>query len=241
MKRVMLGLVVVIGWNQPTTAKADPPTSKELFEALNQLVPAKTFLQPMTLKEALGLFLEKCAARNLPFVYFVDTVAFRAEDPKCENPLDAAIDLTAIPPQIKLRLEDLLQRVLNQIPHRASYLVRDGFIEITTKERVSVKSLLKRTVTGLLQNVALDEALAQLSGKTGASIILDPSVKKQSKKPITATFRNDVTLEGALCIITEMADLEFVVMQSGIYVTTEKRANALRKRIRKRELENPGL
>jgi hypothetical protein len=68
-------------------------------------------------------------------------------------------------------------------------------------------------------NTPFSEAMEELSAITGASIVLDNRLGDKLKTPVTASLKNDVTLEAALRMLTDMADLKVVFLPAGIYVT----------------------
>ncbi len=79
----------------------------------------------------------------------------------------------------------------------------------------------------------LVEVLDHLSEETGISIIVDARVRQKAQLAITARFNRDVNLRDALRILTDMADLKVVILETGIYVTTPKRASVMEKELRK--------
>jgi RNA polymerase sigma factor (sigma-70 family) len=87
---------------------------------------------------------------------------------------------------------------------------------------------LQEKVKGTFEKRPLHAVLQELAAKHGTSIILDARVGDKAKTEISAVFRDDVTLWGALRILTEMADLKAVIVDGGIFVTTPANAEALR-------------
>jgi len=121
-----------------------------------------------------------------------------------------------------------LQHVLNQVPpNGGTYLIRRGFIEITTRTAALTEQLVQRQVTAKFDKRPLDEALEELADATGASVLVDGRLADKAKTPITATFKNNLSLEAAVGLLANMADLKAVVIESGLYVTTKENAAAL--------------
>jgi hypothetical protein len=91
--------------------------------------------------------------------------------------------------------------------------------------------MLQDKVCTVFENLPLSDAVYKLADLSGVSMALDPRAEDKAKTRITATFRNDVTLEGALRTIVDMAGLKVVGMQSSLYVTTPENAKDLQKEL----------
>jgi type II secretory pathway component GspD/PulD (secretin) len=89
---------------------------------------------------------------------------------------------------------------------------------------------LQEKVKGTYQKRALNAVLEELAQRSGATIIIDSRVGDKTKTEVSATFRDDVTLWGALRILTELADLRAVIVGGAVFVTTPERAEALREK-----------
>jgi hypothetical protein len=123
--------------------------------------------------------------------------------------------------------------MLAKVPRQnATYIVFPDRIEITTFKRASVEGRLQQPVAAKFDNrkLKLSEALRELSEMTGTSIVIDARIGDKEDRQVTATFRNDVTLAGALRVLTEQADVKYVVLKEGIlFVTTPAHVETLRK------------
>ena len=92
------------------------------------------------------------------------------------------------------------------------------------------------TQVQLRQRVSLDGAgrplaavLAQLAADTGANLVLDPrQAEKAGATPITLAL-DDTPLEAAVRLAAEVADLRAVRMSNVLFVTSEDRAEKLRR------------
>ena len=73
-------------------------------------------------------------------------------------------------------------------------------------------------------NVPLSDALRELASATDYTIVLDARAGDKSKLPVTASLIN-VPLDTAVRMLADMAELKPVLLNSAIYVTTEKRAD----------------
>jgi hypothetical protein len=67
----------------------------------------------------------------------------------------------------------------------------------------------------------------EFSSQTGISLVIDDRHADKLDIPMTATFRNDVTLEDALTIVTNKANLKVARLPSALYVTSPENARSL--------------
>jgi hypothetical protein len=84
-------------------------------------------------------------------------------------------------------------------------------------------------VQGAFVKTTLEDVLQDLAYQTGASVAIDPRAGEKARAAITATFRNDTTLEAALRMVAEMAELKLVVLPGGLFVTTPEHADKVLK------------
>jgi hypothetical protein len=239
VKLVFLGLILAaaILWlksfgrteaNPPPNAKVQP--RKEAEKKLKAGAMLKKLNQPITLERGFDAntplkdALEHLTDRyHLTFV--IDTQAFREEGEGAE------IETTPIKLQkmSNVALGTVLRLLLSQIPPSGgTYLVRNGFIEVIPASHVKAGRLLQQEVEATFDKRPLEEVLEELSDLTGASVILDSSVGDKAKTVVKAKFKNDVTLETAVRLLADMADLKAVVVGNALYVTTKAKADALR-------------
>jgi RNA polymerase sigma factor (sigma-70 family) len=87
---------------------------------------------------------------------------------------------------------------------------------------------LQEKVQGTFEKRPLGAVLKHLSEMYGTTIILDPRVGEKAKGEVSVVFRSDVSLWGAVRILTEMAELKAVVVDGAVFVTTPAHAEALR-------------
>jgi hypothetical protein len=201
--------------------RADPMRvmeSRQIVGLLNEYVEMKDFQNAMSLKEVLGLLTEKFASRNKALAILVDTSAFKEEGVESSFVHESQI---AFPPHPKLmRVGTFLDLTVRKLePQSATYLIRDGLVVVTTRKAASTRRLLQSNVVAEFNNTPFSEAIEELSAITGASIVLDNRLGDKLKVPVTASLKNDVTLEAALRMLTDMADLKVVFLPAGIYVT----------------------
>ena len=185
--------------------------------------------QKVKLKEAIEYFSERFGG-NLSIV--IDSEAFADLGPEVANPYEEEVILPAVPS--KMPMSSALRLILSQVGGgQATYVIRQGQIEIVPLRHATAARMLYRRVVGTYDQRPLKVVLAALSSETGLTINLDPKVGDKALSPITATFRNN-TLEDALIAATEQAELKFVVHHTSIFVTTAKNAALMQKEEKKR-------
>lgn len=207
-----------------------------LLDMLDQTIETKGLQERVKLKTALEYFYEKFGGK-LPIV--VDREAFPHADHADGNPYEAEVILPPVPS--KMLMSTALRLVLSQVGKgNATYLVRQGVVEITTLENARASRRLQETISARFVKRPLSEVLEELANENGVNINLDPKVGKKADTPITAAFRNS-PLEDALVTITESAGLKFVPLVNSIYVTTPEKAKRIEHEQRERDKNRPAF
>jgi hypothetical protein len=132
---------------------------------------------------------------------------------------------------ISLKLQDakaatVLRMALAQM--NLSYLVLDGNILVTTED-AAIDRQLRQRVSLDLEEVPLEKALKTLAKNTRANLVLDPRTAKEVKAAPLTMLLEDVPLETAVRLMAEMAGLKSARIGNVLYVTSEARADKLRK------------
>jgi type II secretory pathway component GspD/PulD (secretin) len=99
-------------------------------------------------------------------------------------------------------------------------------------------ALLQQKVTATFDRIPLADALQELAELSGVSVLVDERAAKMAQSPVKATLNNDVSLETAMRLLADMADLKAVRVGGALYVTSKENAKALEaeeKKIRKAE------
>jgi hypothetical protein len=226
-----LMFVAVPEGSADNTAAAE---SHAVLQLLNENLDFRDFQGDMTLKEFCGILMEKLAGKGKEFPILIDLRAFRSENAKANDILDSPVRLPFY--RNPIPAITALQIALSRSEHPATFLIQSGVVIITTKKQASPSPLLKQTVTAAFNNRPLADALAELSATTGASIVVDGRLGDKAKKPVTAFLKNDVTLDAALRMLTDMADLKVVFLDSGIYVTSPVAAQAMLKEMKEQQI-----
>jgi hypothetical protein len=192
-----------------------------LTKLLSEEFEMKEFQAPnMTLKDCLGLFVEKLSAQGKEVPILVDSDAFRLENPDTMDIYDALIKFPPFPRRMSLAAA--LRIALQKAPdNNATYLVHPTHILITTVQRATPE---RQTVQGMFVKRPLEEILQELSAQTGISVIFDQRNGDKAKTVLTAEFRNETSLLTAVRLLADMADLKAVVVENVLYVTSKKNA-----------------
>lgn len=104
-------------------------------------------------------------------------------------------------------------------------LVREGLF-ISTEEGVIARQLRQR-VTVDCDGAAFGAVVKQLAADTGANVVLDPRLGEKATKAVTLKL-DEVPLETAVRLLSEVADLRAIRMSNVLFVTTPERAEKLR-------------
>jgi hypothetical protein len=208
--------------DRPIVKKVARKESKSaaLLKKLNQPITLDKGIDANTpLKDALEYFSDRYELTIL-----VNTAAFKEENVK--------EDIEAVPVKLPkmtgVALATALRLVLAQLPPKgAAYRVRGDFIEITTFKRMRPGHHLKQKVAASFTERPLEEVLQELSDQSGVSVLLDMRAGDRAQTALSATFNNDVSLETAVRLLADMADLKAVVMGNALYVTTKANAKVL--------------
>jgi hypothetical protein len=172
----------------------------------------------LNLKELLAHVRDRLAAKGKELPIFVDALAFKQENPDAQGIYDTAVRFDPIPKKQKLGM--ILRQALGRVQtNNATFLLRGGLIEITTFERAKPESLLGFPITARFNKHPLDEAIDELSDLSGATIIIDSRVGDKAKAPVSASFKNTITLESAVRLLAEMADLQAEMRDNILFIT----------------------
>ena len=179
----------------------------------------------VSLKDLVAYLQGKLVAVDRDFAIFVDTQAFAEENPDAEKIEDTVVPVPGFPKKQKLAM--VLRTALRRVrTNNATFLLRGGAIEITTMDRAKPENLLGYPITARFSKRPLDEAIDELSDLSGATIIIDSRVGDKAKTPVSASFKNTITLEGAVRLLAEMADLQTDIRDNILFITGKAKAEA---------------
>jgi hypothetical protein len=200
--------------------------TEALLRVLDEEIPTKD------LPDNFFLLLEYLTdRRHLPFL--VDFKSFTKD-------VQAVRDGELPPPQLKLQplparmtIRAVLHLAVDRFDSEATFLVRQGRVEVTTRKAASFANLLTQTFAVSFDRQPLELVLDELSDLTGATIVSDDRARDALRTPVSARFRNDVPLLEALRMLTASAGLTLVELgckqgaPRALFVTTPEYARAL--------------
>jgi len=118
------------GAQQPPLKKSKL-TAQEITAILNTPVALKDFGKPMTLKEGIGLLYERTKSKTKELAVVVNQIAFQEENPDAPDIYEALVEIKS--DKKELAAGKLLALMLTQVQsNNATYVVRQGYVEITT-------------------------------------------------------------------------------------------------------------
>jgi hypothetical protein len=193
------------------------PISRDLLQWLDESLDTAPFRAEISLDLLLKKFSETLSARGKEVTFFVDASAYKEAYPDAPELLELQVKLPPVPP--RLSFGRLLRLALSKVTNDVTFMIRRGCIEITTAERASPGRLLDERVAASFDKRPLAEALEELADLTGASILLDPQVGEKAQAPVSAVFRNTITLETAVRLLAAMAGLSARLEDDVLFVT----------------------
>lgn len=229
---VALLILAMSAANPPASAQENTPAQsiRSLMRLLNEEMRMADFVAPMNLKEAVELLMAKYAEKGKPLSILVDAAAFSRSDGT--NVYESQV--TFQPSPKRLNAWTLLDIMLAQIdPGNASFIIRRGAVVITTKENAGFAHLRMQMVHSAFYNQSLSDALDDLADQVGVDITVDKRCVKEAGHPIKTIIRNS-TLEDAVTLLADQADLRAVAMASGFYVTSPENAARMRRELKRK-------
>ena len=206
------------------------PTSRAILSSLQVEVASRDFTQTTKFNELLDLARDTLKSSGREVIFAVDEEAFREESNDVPVPSDALIHLKNLP--AKTTINHMLRQALKQLPVKSAFVVRAGRVDIVPLSRTSKEYMLNQTFYVDFKDRPLTLALEEISDLTGVSIVIDARAKQKAQSPVTARFHDDVALQDAVRMLTEMAELKIVYLVTGIYITTPEHANVMQKELK---------
>jgi len=222
-------------WRHGISPVSEPPTkSLPLRMKLTTRVDINGEIRAGTaLEDALNWLSER---HDLPII--LDAHAFTAIG--IADPLEQPVQLPAMH---GARLATVLRLLLVQVKgdgECGTYIIHDDFVEITTTaheflvDSPSDRLPLSFLVDAKFASVPLDEAVRQLSVRSGCNIIIDLQLGERAHQPVSATLRQ-ARVGTAVQLLADMAGAGAVAVDNVIYVTTKEKALAVEAREQRRE------
>jgi hypothetical protein len=161
----------------------------------------------------------------------VDQEAYCEDSAGAPVMLDLPIHLRNLPP--KASMQYVLRQALKQLPIKSTFVVRAGNVHIVPFTRTTKEYMLNQTFHVEFSERRLDQALEELSDLTGVSIVIDTRAKQKAQTAVTARFHDDVALQDAVRMLSDMAELKIVYLVTGMYITTPEHAPVMQKELQK--------
>jgi len=227
-----LGLIVsalAVGASAHAQSKDQkaPATSKAVYANLETEV--KTISDPLKLKELLE-YLSKQLPPGREVTFVIDDEAFREEFPDVTDVAEAEVRVRGL--SAKTTVLHMLRQALTQLPFKTALIIRAGKVEIVPAARTSKEWMLNQTFNVDFKDRPLEAALDELSELTGVSIVMDTRAKEKAKSAVSGRFRDDVALQDAVRMLTDMAELKIVYLVTGMYITTPEHAQTMQKELK---------
>ena len=219
------------GKNKSQPAKTAPAlTSREVISRLQLEVDTQPFREPIKLGEFLRRIDETLEKNDRAVTINLDKEAFAREAPDAGDPFDADVAYTST--RKRAAVMDILSQVVRQIGKGSSFVVRAGRVDIVPLVCTSKEFTFNQTFRADFKEQRLDLALEELSDLTGVTLVRDARAKLKAQTLVSARFNDDVALQDAVRMLTDMAELKIVYLVTGMYITTPDRAAAMQKELR---------
>jgi len=220
---VVLALLPVLPSAPATDAAKDttvPSPTEVVRDKLEQSIAGFNAPAEWTLKDALDYL-----GDHYHLTFVVDNRAFNNEGFKdvggaCIAPGEG---WTLKDVKLKEVVRALLGKV--QLPD-VTYVIIGNTIVITTAEGAPYLWL-HQLVTVDCQKEPMSAVLKKLAHETGTNLVLDPRAAKEAETAVTMQV-HDVTLERAVSLVAEMADLKPLRLGNVLFLTTKASAVDMR-------------
>jgi hypothetical protein len=199
------------------TGGDEPSPATRTRQKLKRLITTPEFEKNTPLKEALRYLSDKGGVTIL-----LDIEAYKS-DLQIMEPENYPI---ALPPIQDKRLEGVLGLILEQT-EGDFFVDNEGLVRVVP-HNTYVDRILQRRVSANFSDRPLKEALRELSDETGVTVVLDERrAGDRVKTPVTVNFRH-VTVEAAVMILTDMAELQVVMIDRAVLVTTPENVRRIK-------------
>jgi hypothetical protein len=205
-------------------------TSRAILARLRLEIETQPFKERIKFKVLLDSISEQLQAGDKEVTINVDVEAFQNNSPESASPMDEVVIVNSN--RKRATVIDLLSLVVKQLGKPGAIVVRAGRVDIVPLAYTSKEYMFNQTFRADFKEQRLDVALEELSDLTGVSIVLDPRAKEKMKTAVTARFNDDVAMQDAMRMLTEMAELKIVYLVTGMYITTPEHARVMQKELK---------
>lgn len=123
------------------------------------------------------------------------------------------------------KVRQALQQLLN--PYNLTYVIVGESVLITTEEMAAHRQMRQR-VSVDFDGVPVHKALRDLARAHGVSLVIDPRVSKEAQAKVSLQLE-DAPLETSVRLLAEFGNLKVVRLGNVLLVTTEEKAEKLRR------------
>ncbi len=123
------------------------------------------------------------------------------------------------------KVRQVLQQLLN--PYNLTYVIL-GETVLITNEGTAAQRQMRQRISLDVDNLPLHKALRDLARSHGVSLVVDPRVTKEAQAKVSLQLE-DSALETGVRLLAEFANLKAVRLGNVLFVTTEEKAEKLRR------------
>ena len=132
------------------------------------------------------------------------------------------------------KASQVLRRFLNV--HCLSYVILDHGVFVSHYEDAIARQYLQR-VNVAVEDVPFKKAVRDLAKKHGINLMIDPKMMKQADTAVSVELDN-VSLETAVRMLAELANLKTARMGNAVFITSEEKAKKMREE-EQSQFDNP--
>jgi hypothetical protein len=214
---VLIGLAIFGVAQEQQPKKLDPLKTMSATErsalarkalATRIEVPEEFRKQPVPLRLVLQYIGDKLRELGLPWEPYIDDRAFHEQiggDPISMSEVDVRLPFAAA------TVSEWLEHALSQSPHcAATYIVRNGRVEIVPPERVNINYLLDQGIVVQFNDMPIKTAIEEVANRAGVTVLIDPRCGDMIQ-PVSVQSQNDVSPRGLLSAWADMFEWKLLV------------------------------
>jgi hypothetical protein len=132
------------------------------------------------------------------------------------------------------KARQVLRKLLNV--YELSYVILEDAVLVTWDDAATARQYLQR-VNVAVENVPFKKAVRDLAKKHGINLLIDPKMLKQADAAVSLELDN-TSLETAIRMLAELADLKPARMGNVMFITSDERAKKIREE-EQHQFDNP--
>ncbi len=202
------------GDDKKRDAKKEPTSAAEIRKVLDQ--PITLDYSGPSVQDALQHLRDKTGID-----FNLDQVALQLMGINIGDTGDQPITLRSSGGKLSAALRKMLA------VHQLAYVIYEDSILITATELATVRQMRQR-INLDVSDVSLAKALRDLARTYAFNLVIDPRIVKDAQRPVSLTL-DGTSLETGVRLLAELAGLKAVRMDNVMFITTEERAEKLRK------------